>query len=185
MIRGQAIMGGAGHSDARTCDAAAVSVVVGTAWREAELARLLLAYHLRTEAEKGVPVPDVDGLPERYRDEVLDPTNAFAGGTVFVATATGRAVGCVVAQPPDGDAVEVKRLWVDPGGRGRGVATALMDAVLGHAASMGARSVRLSVWDWRADAIGLYERLGFARVASWDRRPRLVCMSRPVGSDTH
>jgi putative acetyltransferase len=162
-----------------------MSVVVGTEWREADLSRLLLAYHLRTEAEKGVPVPGVDGLPDRYRDEVLDPGRVFAGGTVFVATVVGRAVGCVVAQAPDGDAVEVKRLWVDPGGRGRGVATALMDAVLGHAASAGARWVRLSVWDWRADAIALYERLGFARVASWDRRPRLVCLSRPVGSDNH
>jgi len=36
-------------------------------------AKLLAAYHLRTQAEKGEAVTEVGGLPDRYRAEVLDP----------------------------------------------------------------------------------------------------------------
>lgn len=146
-------------------------------WRGQELAPLLLAYHLRTEAEKGVPVSDVDRLPVRYRAEVLDPATAFFGDAVFVAEDGVGAVGCVVACAPADDSLEMKRLWVDPAHRGRGAARLLVNAVITHAAQLGVPAVRLSVWEWRRDAIALYERLGFTRVESWDPRPGLVCMS--------
>ncbi|XVS67143.1 GNAT family N-acetyltransferase [Actinosynnema sp. CA-299493] len=147
-------------------------------WRDQALAPLLLAYHLRTEAEKGVAVSAVGDLPPRYRTEVLDPRAAFAADAVWVAETGGNAVGCVAASASTGGSLEVKRLWVDPACRGRGAAKALVGVVLGHAADTGAVSVRLSVWHWRQDAIGLYERLGFTRVDSWDDRPGLVCMER-------
>ena len=154
--------------------------IVVSRWRDQALAPLLLAYHLRTEAEKGAAVSAVEELPPRYRAEVLDPRAAFAGDTVLVAEVGGNAVGCVVASAPTGDSTEVKRLWVDPAWRGRGVAKALVGAALRHAADTGVGSVRLSVWRWREDAIGLYQRLGFVREASWDDRPGLVCLRRVV-----
>jgi len=40
--------------------------------------------------------------------------------------------------------------------------------------------VRLSVWEWRAGAVALYERFGFVVTDSWDERDRLVCMARVV-----
>ncbi|MFJ6671601.1 GNAT family N-acetyltransferase [Actinosynnema sp. NPDC091369] len=149
-------------------------------WRDQALAPLLLAYHLRTEAEKGVAVSAVGELPPRYRAEVLDPRTAFAADTVWVAETGGAAVGCVAASASPDGSLEVKRLWVDPACRGRGAAKALLGAVLAHAVDTGAGSVRLSVWHWRRDAIGLYERLGFTRADSWDDRPGLVCLRRPV-----
>ncbi|MFJ3497592.1 GNAT family N-acetyltransferase [Streptomyces sp. NPDC086091] len=144
------------------------------------LSALLADYHLRTEAEKGEPVGGVDGLPDRYRAEVLDPAAAFAGHTVLVARVGDTAVGClVVTRPADGDA-EVKRLWTDPAFRGRGVASALLRAGVARAREAGARTVRLSVWEWRADAVALYRRLGFTVTDPWDDRPQLLCMRRPV-----
>lgn len=140
------------------------------------LTDLLAAYHLQTEAEKGVPVGDVAGLPERYRAEVLDPQAAFASDVVLVATIGDDAVGCVVVAAPADGGTEIKRLWVNPAVRGRGVASALVRACLDHAKQTAVGSVRLSVWEWRKDAISLYERIGFTRVDSWDARDRLVCM---------
>ncbi|MEU4761730.1 GNAT family N-acetyltransferase [Actinosynnema sp. NPDC023794] len=145
-------------------------------WRDQALAPLLLAYHLRTEAEKGAAVSAVDELPPRYRAEALDPRTAFAADAVLVAEIAGNAVGCVVVSAAAEGSVELKRLWVDPACRGRGAAKALVGAALRHAADAGAGSVRLSVWQWREDAIALYERLGFTREDSWDDRPGLVCM---------
>ena len=144
-------------------------------WRgEPGLDDLLAAYHLATEAEKGRPVASAADLPDGYRAEVDDPATAFAADVVLVATVADAAAGCVVLTRL-GDEVELKRLWVAPAHRGRGVATALTRAALDEA---GGLPVRLSVWHWRTDAVALYERLGFAKAEPWDPRPGLLCLRR-------
>jgi putative acetyltransferase len=145
-----------------------------------QLAELLAAYHLRTEAEKGEAVVDVDGLPDRYRAEILDPRAAFADDVVLMALSGDKAVGCLVVTAPVGGRSEVKRLWTDPAFRGRGIASGLVSAALAHAAESGVSTVRLSVWKWRASAIALYGRLGFTVAPSWEERDQLVCMERAV-----
>ncbi|MFJ8861986.1 GNAT family N-acetyltransferase [Streptomyces sp. NPDC102451] len=142
------------------------------------LVALLAAYHLRTEAEKGESVADVDGLPDRYRAEITDPLTAFAGDVVLVALIGDAPVGCLVMTSLAGGQSEIKRLWTDPESRGRGIASALLGAALAHAAQNGVDTVRLSVWEWRTGAIALYERLGFSVTRSWDERDQLVCMQR-------
>lgn len=144
------------------------------------LGALLAAYHLRTEAEKGEPVADVDGLPDRYRAEISDPRTAFVDDVVLVAVSGGTAVGCLVVTAPADGRSEIKRLWTDPAFRGRGVASALLGDALAHAAESGAGVVRLSVWKWRTGAIALYQQFGFAVTASWDERDQLVCMERAL-----
>jgi putative acetyltransferase len=141
---------------------------------------LLTAYHLRTEAEKGEPVADVEGLPERYRAEISDPRTAFVDDVVLVSVSGGAAVGCLVVTAPVDGRSEIKRLWTEPAFRGRGVASDLLGAALAHAAESGAGAVRLSVWKWRTGAIALYERFGFTVTASWDERDQLVCMERAL-----
>nr|WP_225311426.1 GNAT family N-acetyltransferase [Microbispora cellulosiformans] len=160
-------------------DAYSISTWAGGDGREG-LRALLAAYHLRTEEEKGVPVPGVADLPERYRAEVEDPGAAFERDVVLVARRDGSAVGCVVLTEAAGGRAEIKRLWVDPDERGRGVAGALVQAALARAREAGLRSVRLSVWRWRTTAIALYERLGFAVTRSWDARDDLLCLEHPL-----
>ncbi|MGV9451600.1 GNAT family N-acetyltransferase [Streptomyces sp. NPDC003635] len=144
------------------------------------LSALLAAYHLRTEAEKGEPVADVDELPDRYRAEITDPRTAFVAAVVLVALLDGAAVGCLVVTSPSHGQAEIKRLWTTPESRGRGVGSALLGAALTHAAQHGAHSVRLSVWQWRTGAIALYERHGFTVTPSWEERAQLVCMRRTL-----
>ena len=144
------------------------------------LTGLLAAYHLRTQAEKGEAVADVDGLPDRYLAEVRDPWTAFADDVVLVALSGDTAAGCLVVTAPADGRCEVKRLWTDPAFRGRGIASELVGAALAQAADSGVRVVRLSVWKWREAAIVLYERFGFTVAESWDERDELVCMERAV-----
>ncbi len=144
------------------------------------LGELLAAYHLRTEAEKGEAVADTDGLPDRYRAEIMDPRAAFADDVVLIALSGETAVGCLVVTAPVGGRSEIKRLWTDPASRGRGIASGLVSAALAHSAETGVSAVRLSVWKWRSGAIALYERLGFTVAESWEKREQLVCMERPV-----
>ncbi len=163
-----------------------VPAVVGVEWSEVSstvcdgLVRLLASYHLRTEAEKGAAVDDVAGLPDRYRLEITDPRAAFASKTVLAAVDDEVPVGCVVVDDASGDAAEIKRLWVDPAVRGRGIGSALLRAALDHARRAQIGVIRLSVWRWRVDALALYARFGFTEVISWDSRDQVVCMRRVV-----
>ncbi|MFF7333935.1 GNAT family N-acetyltransferase [Streptomyces sp. NPDC008150] len=154
----------------------------GTPADEAAVAALLADYHLRTEAEKGEPVPTASELPERYRAEALNPGVLFAaqGATVLVASAAGTAAGCLVVTAPVDGRAEIKRLWTRPEFRGRGVASRLVGAALDRARADGAHTVALTVWDWRGGAVALYERLGFRTAPSWEDRERLLCMERPL-----
>ncbi|MFB7330675.1 GNAT family N-acetyltransferase [Streptomyces adustus] len=147
---------------------------------EDDLAALLAAYHLRTEAEKGEPVADVNGLPDRYRAEITDPRTAFADDVVLVAFLENATAGCLVVTSPTHGQSEIKRLWTAPESRGRGVASALLGTALSDAAKHGVHTARLSVWEWRTGAIALYERLGFTVTQSWDERKQLVCMQRTL-----
>jgi putative acetyltransferase len=156
----------------------------------AAVSGLLRDYHLQTEHEKalhGVGAGGVvaggaagDELPARYRVEVDDPAEAFAGADVAVAEHDAEAVGMVVLQPSGRD-VELKRLWVAPAGRRRGVAAALMTYASEHAERAEAHGLRLSVWDWRSDALALYRSQGFTVQPSWESRERLVCLRRALG----
>lgn len=85
----------------------------------------------------------------------------------------------VVLHESGGD-LELRRLWVAAAGRRRGVASALMSHARERAERAGAGGLRLSVWDWRTDALGLYRSQGFDVVPSWESRERLICLRRPT-----
>jgi ribosomal protein S18 acetylase RimI-like enzyme len=140
------------------------------------LAELLTAYHLQTEAEKGQAVSNASELPDRYRQEIVDPTVTFSKDDVLLATKGDRAAGCLVLTVLDGGRSEIKRLWTDPMFRGQGVASLLMDAAIELSSEKGLDTIQLSVWKWRSGAISLYEKLGFIVTESWDEREELVCM---------
>ncbi len=143
--------------------------------------RLVGAYLAQTEREKGFHLGTGTGdeLPEHYRVEVEDPQQAYLGATVYVADLNASTVGVLVVQRNSGTG-EIKRVWVDPSARGQRVGSALLGAAL----CLEDLPLRLTVWDWRDDAIRLYQKRGFTSVPSWEVRPRLLCMERQPRSGT-
>jgi putative acetyltransferase len=84
------------------------------------------------------------------------------GGPWWVVEHQGRIVGSVGAGRLRADGhVELKRLYLDAAVRGQGLATALVDLVLRHAAALGARHVDLWSDTRFAPAHQRYEQLGF------------------------
>ena len=67
-----------------------------------------------------------------------------------------------------GDQAELANIAVAPGCRGRGVGSALLDAVLAAARERGAREVFLEVRESNQTARAMYERRGFQQIG---RRP--------------
>ena len=108
-----------------------------------------------------------------------DPTRSFDGAVVLVAERDEAAIGMAVMHRAGSD-VELKRLWVDPAGRRSGAGSALLADAAERARALGAAGLRLSVWDWRADALALYARESFVEAPSWESRAQLVCLRLPL-----
>jgi GNAT superfamily N-acetyltransferase len=84
----------------------------------------------------------------------------------LVAEADGAAAGLAWARLDAGDAslVNLFQMWVAPEARGRGVATALLEAATGWARARGARALQLGVVCGNDAARRLYEHAGFRSV---------------------
>ncbi len=88
-------------------------------------------------------------------DAIFQPQIRF-----FVARVNGQAVGCGGVALLDGFA-EVKRMFVRPAARGRGVAQAVLDRLEQEAVTAGYTVLRLETGDRQHAAIRVYERAGF------------------------
>jgi GNAT superfamily N-acetyltransferase len=138
---------------------------------------MLRAYHLTTEREKGVRVDHPDDLPDAYRAEIDGAGPAT--GALLLLDAEGAAAGMYVLAPTGVPGTgEVKRLWVEPAWRGRGLGRFAVDDAIRRSTEAGMTTLRLSVWEWRTSAMALYLRAGFEPCPSWDPRPRLRCLER-------
>jgi GNAT superfamily N-acetyltransferase len=67
---------------------------------------------------------------------------------------------------------QIRRLWVDPGARGKGVARALMAGIEDAARELGLTDLRLGTGDAQPEAVALYASSGWQRVfVGRDGRP--------------
>jgi GNAT superfamily N-acetyltransferase len=138
---------------------------------------MLRAYHLTTEREKGSRVDGQDDLPAAYRAEIEDAGPGT--GALLLLDDDGAPAGMYVLAPTADPATgEVKRLWIEPARRGRGLGRFAIDDAIRRSGEAGMTTLRLSVWEWRTGAIELYLRAGFHPCPSWDPRPRLRCLER-------
>jgi putative acetyltransferase len=80
---------------------------------------------------------------------------------VLVAREEGRALGCgAFVLGADGQA-EMKRVFVDPTARGKGVARAIMAALEREAVSLGVTLMQLETGIRQPEAIALYRKFGY------------------------
>lgn len=94
------------------------------------------------------------------------------GGTALLAELAGRAVGCVGIRPLDPPAVaELKRMYLRPEARGRGLGRALAEAALGAATDLGYETVRLDTVAEMEAAVELYRKLGFVEIGAYRHNP--------------
>lgn len=115
---------------------------------------------------------------ESYSKLLLDARSRIEEATVFVAVADGATLGTVtVARPGSRFAnvaraseAEVRMLAVDEAGRGRGIASLLMDSGEGLARREGFAAVVLSTAPDMDAAHRLYQRRGYVRQAERDWR---------------
>lgn len=86
------------------------------------------------------------------------------GVAFFVARADGQAAGCGGVLLAGREYAEIKRMYVRPAFRGRGVGRLMLDHLIEHARQRGLTVVRLETGIYQRDAIALYERRGFHQI---------------------
>lgn len=134
----------------------AVRAVAGAVDVE-EVRQLVLAHAAARATTPGIEHmrADAASLPGRY----VPPR-----GGLWLAHANDVSIGCVALRPLDDGIAEVKRMYVDPTWRGRGVGRALMEALISGARARRYSTLRLGTLHDMTTAIALYETLGFTPI---------------------
>jgi GNAT superfamily N-acetyltransferase len=125
-------------------------------------------------------------LTRRYGDVQgqFTAANALADHATFlVGYLGGRPVACGAFRPMDSGAAEVKRMFVEPDLRGRGIARRLLDELEDRARRAGYSVTRLETGVYQPEAIRLYERAGYRRIANYGiyaGNPDSVCFEKAL-----
>jgi N-acetylglutamate synthase-like GNAT family acetyltransferase len=101
--------------------------------------------------------------PERY---ILGP-----GGVILMAYDGDRAVGCCALIPMEPGEYEVAKMAVAEDYRGSGIGRRLLEYTIAQARTLGARLLYLET-NWKlANAVHLYESVGFRHLAAHEVTP--------------
>ena len=85
-------------------------------------------------------------------------------GAFLIAYLDDAAVGCGAVRRLDETTAEIKRMYVNPSVRGRGIGRALVGALEREARLVGATRIVLETGTRLASAIKLYEGMGYTRI---------------------
>ncbi len=106
------------------------------------------------------------GFSERMTQDLRDLPGRYTPphGEMYLALYEGRPVGTAAWTEHTPSLVELKRVYVQPAYRGRGIGRALSQHVIREVARRGYKRVGISTWATAAPAIELYRRLGFVEI---------------------
>ena len=93
-------------------------------------------------------------------------------GRLLLAAYEGQLAGCVALHKLESSVCEMKRLYLRPQFRGKGLGRALADRIIADARLIGYRRMRLdTVEPVMKDAVAMYRRLGFQEIAPYCKNP--------------
>jgi len=93
-------------------------------------------------------------------------------GRLLLARDADHSAGCIALRQREAGICEMKRLYVRPADRGRGLGRILVERVIAEARAIGYQRMRLdTVESAMKDAIALYRRMGFKEIAPYSDIP--------------
>jgi len=93
-------------------------------------------------------------------------------GRLLLAECKGQLAACVAIRKLGPDTCEMKRLYLRPQFRGKGLGRALAERVIAKARQIGYRRMRLdTVEPVMKDAVAMYRKLGFKEIAPYCPNP--------------
>jgi len=93
-------------------------------------------------------------------------------GRLLLADFDGQVAGCVALHKLEPETCEMKRLYLRPKFRGKGLGRVLAETVIAEARKIGYKRMRLdTVEPVMKDAVAMYRRLGFGEIAPYRPNP--------------
>ncbi len=105
---------------------------------------------------------ELESLPVKY---------AAPAGDMVIARAGGEVAGCISWYPVESQIAEIKRLYVRPTFRGRGVGRRLFAHAVDRIRDYGYHAVRLDSLERLAEAKKLYESFDFRPISPYNNNP--------------
>ena len=97
---------------------------------------------------------------------------AAPAGRLLLATCEGQSAGCVALHKLDPEICEMKRLYVRPEFRGKGLGKILAERIIGEAHQIGYKQLRLdTVEPLMRTAVKMYRTFGFREIAPYRPNP--------------
>jgi putative acetyltransferase len=143
----------------------------------AELIQAALPEHIEQTRALFLEYADSLGFSlcfQSFDEELKSLPGAYAApsGRLLLAQYGNQAAGCVALRKLEANICEMKRLYVRPAYRGKGLGRILVEHVIAEARRIGYERMRLdTVASSMKDAVELYRRVGFKEIAPYRANP--------------
>ena len=107
---------------------------------------------------------------QNFEKELVDLPGKYSppSGRLLLAYVSNQLAGCIALRKHDSDTCEMKRLFLRPGFRGKGLGKALVVKIIDEAKSIGYKAMCLDTIPGKMDsAIALYEAMGFQDISPY------------------
>jgi len=111
---------------------------------------------------------------QNFEQELADLLGSYAPpeGRLLLAEYAGQLAGCVALHKWEADICEMKRLYLRPAFRGRGLGRVLAETIIAEARRVGYQRMRLdTIEPIMKDAVEMYRKLGFQEIAAYRPNP--------------
>jgi len=111
---------------------------------------------------------------QSFDEELKDLPGSYGppSGRLLLARSADHAAGCVALRRLEAGICEMKRLYVRPGDRDKGLGRMLVERVIAEARTIGYERMRLdTIESAMKDAVALYRRIGFREIAPYSAVP--------------
>lgn len=110
---------------------------------------------------------------QNYDEELehLDRKYGLPAGRLYIAFYDGEAAGCIGLRKIDEKNCEMKRLYVRPAFRGKGIGGRLVQKIIGDAKEIGYAHLLLDTLPFLTSALRMYQGCGFCEIPCYNNSP--------------